>query len=276
MANPGQELSSINFGALIGGPLVAVIEAQTMAARATADFINTVGFDADKKPIYVEFKYPKEVAPYKPAVPGQIAAITVGNGGTGYDQATTMVTFTPSTGGGQAKAIVEGGVVTRVELIEAGTYTAAPTVNITGGSGSSGASATAVFQAPANAVNAKYQDMKIEVPILTMLPIPFIRIEEATIDFNAKINSMETRSESTDAAISGNLEVRQRWPGGGAKLSVSASYQKKTASGSTVERTYSMQIHVRASQDEMPAGMEKLLGLLEGAMKATPLPPPKP
>jgi len=38
-----------------------------------------------------------------------------------------------------------------------------------------------------------------------------------------------------------------------------------------VERTYSMAIHIKASQDEMPAGMEKLLGLLEGAMKATPV-----
>ena len=275
MANPGQELSSINFGALIGGPLVAVIEAQSMAARATADFIKTVGFDEDNKPIYVEFKYPKEVAPYKPAIPSQITGFNVTAGGSGYDPSTVTVTFSGGTGSGaQAKAIVEGGVVVRIELIDAGTYTAAPTVAI--GGGGSNAAATVVFQVAVAAVDAKYQDMKIEVPILTMLPIPFIRIEEATIDFNAKINSMETRSESTDAAISGNLEVRQRWPGGGAKLSVSASYQKKTASGSTVERTYSMQIHVRASQDEMPAGMEKLLGLLEGAMKATPLPPATP
>ena len=274
MANPGQELSSINFGALIGGPLVAVIEAQTMAARATADFIKSVGFDEDKKPIYVEFKYPKEVAPYKPAVPAQITGVSVTNGGTGYDQSTAVVTFTGGTGtGAQAKAIVEGGVVVRVEMINAGTYSVLPTSVSIAGSGGSGAAATVQSQLAVPAVDAKYQDMKIEVPILTMLPIPFIRIEEATIDFNAKINSMETRSESTDTAISGNLQVRQRWPGGAAQLSVSASYQKKTASGSTVERTYSMQIHVRASQDEMPAGMEKLLGLLEGAMKATPLPP---
>lgn len=272
MANPGQELSSINFGALIGGPLVAVIEAQTMAARATADFIKTVGFDEENKPVYVEFKYPKEIAPYKPAVPAQITGISVIAEGSGYTDGTLPVVFS-GTGGAQANAIVEGGKVVRVELIEPGTYAAAPTATITANPGS-GATLAVQFQAAVAAVDAKYQDMKFEVPILTMLPIPFIRVEEATIDFNAKINSMETQSQSTDAAISGNLEVRQRWPGGGAKLSVSASYQKKTASGSTVERTYSMQIHVRASQDEMPAGMEKLLGILEGAMKATPLPAP--
>ncbi len=208
--NPGAELSSINFGALIGGPLVAVIEAQTLAARATADFIKTVGFDDKNKPVYVEFKYPKEVQPYQPAV--------------------------------EAKD----------EVPATATDPAVPAV------------------AAKAAVPAVYAEMKIAVPLLTILPIPFIRIEEATIDFNAKINAMETSTTSSELNIGANLEVKQRWPGGSAKLNVSCSYQKKSASGNTVERTYSMQIHVRATQDEMPAGMEKLLSILEGAIKSSP------
>lgn len=273
--NPGQELSSINFGSMIGGPLVAVIEAQTQAARATADFIKTVGFDEDMKPIYVEFKYPKEVAPYRPLIPAQITRVNKTAGGTLYDSAhPPEVVFTPA--GATARAVVENGSVVRIDLLDAGDYseaTSAPGVTLTtpAGATGSGATAEAIFEASQPAVPAQYQDMKIEVPILTMLPIPFIRVEEATIDFNAKINAMETRSDSSDFAISGNLEVKQRWPSGSAKLNVSCSYQKKSASGESVERTYSMQIHVKASQDEMPAGMEKLLSLLEGAMKATPV-----
>jgi hypothetical protein len=271
--NPGQELSSINFGAMIGGPLVAVIEAQTQAARATADFIKSVGFDKDNKPVYVEFKYPKEVAPYQPRVPAQITAVTVTAQGQGYDAANPpVVTFAPA--GAMAKAVVEGGKVVRVELIDAGRYTAEPTATIAApptGTGTVAAATSVTWAAEQEAVPAEYRDMKIEVPILTILPIPFIRIEEATVDFNAKINAMETRADSSDLAISGNLEVKQRWPGGSAKLNVACSYQKKSSSGESVERTYSMQIHIKASQDEMPAGMEKLLSLLEGAMKATPV-----
>jgi hypothetical protein len=82
---------------------------------------------------------------------------------------------------------------------------------------------------------------------------------------------METTSQSTDASISGSLEVRQRWPSGSAKLNVNAAYKKSTASSSSIERTYSMAIRVEASQDEMPAGMEKLLNILEGAMKSEPV-----
>ena len=275
-ANPGTELSSLNFGNMIGGPLCAVIEAQTMAARATADFIKTVGFDKDNKPVYVEFKYPKEVAPYQPAVPAHVRSVTVTQKGAGYDETNPpAVTFTASTNetAAQGTAVVENGKVVRIELTDAGIYTSAPTVSIAAPTGAepTQATATVAFADSKDAVEAKFQDMKIEVPLLTILPIPFIRVEEATIDFNAKINSIETQSESSDLAIGGNLEVKQRWPGGSAKLNVSCSYKKTTASGSNVERTYSMHIFVKASQDEMPAGMEKLLGILEGAMRSTPV-----
>jgi hypothetical protein len=213
MANPGTELASLDFGNLIGGPLCAVITAQSMAAQSTAEFIKSVGFyqegqtdaggnDIGNTPIYVDFKYPKEISPYQPAV------------------------------------------------------VADPTAN------------PPIAAAPA--VPAVYQNMQFSVPILTMLPIPFIKVDIITIDFNAKITTMETQNQSSDLSVGVKLEVKQRWPGGSAKLNASVAYKKSTSSGSSVERTYSMAIHVQASQDEMPAGMEKLLGILEGAMISQP------
>ena len=273
--NPGTELSGLDFGNMIGGPLCAVIEAQSRAARASADFIKTVGFDKDNNPVYVAFKYPKEISPYQPAVKPHVAGITVAAQGAGYDDANTPeVTFSGGEGApqAQASAVVEGGKVVRIDLIDGGIYKTAPTATIAAPpTGGTKATAKVVFAEKKDPVPAVFQDMKIEVPILTILPIPFIRVEEATIDFNAKINAIETRSQSSDLAIGGNLEVKQRWPGGSAKLNVSCSYKKTTASGSNVERTYSMHIFVRASQDEMPAGMEKLLGIPEGAMRSTPI-----
>lgn len=221
MANPGTELSSLDFGNLIGGPLTAVITAQAMAAQSTASFIKDVGFyqkgqkDADGEdigntPIYVDFKYPKEISPFQPAIAAAAA------------------------------------------IAATDTTPAVPAV-------------TAVA-----AVDAVYQIMQFSVPILTMLPIPFIKIDIMTMDFNAKITSMETQTTSSDLSVNVALEVKQRWPGGSAKLNASVAYKKSTSSGSSVERTYSMAIHVQASQDEMPAGMEKLLGILEEAMISKP------
>lgn len=263
MANPGTELAALDFGNLIGGPLVAVITAQSMAAQSTATFIKDVGFykegqtnadgdDIGNTPIYVDFKYPKEIQPYQPAVIG-----------------VTAVNATPAQGdpafpNGMAPmvAVANGGAPNPNDPAIAPVaglpvyVPAAPAV----------AGVTAV-----PAVPAVYQTMQFSVPALTLYPIPFIKVDMITIDFNAKITSMETQSQSSDLSVGVNLEVKQRWPSGSAKLNASVAYKKSTTSGSSVERTYSMAIHVQASQDEMPAGMEKLLGILEGAMISSPV-----
>jgi len=110
----------------------------------------------------------------------------------------------------------------------------------------------------------------LTVPILTMLPIPFIRVEETTIDFNAKINSVQESTTTSSHDLSAKLSVKQGWGTGSAKLTASYSYKKSTSSSSKIERTYSLQVHVRAVQDELPAGTEKLLGILENAIQETP------
>jgi len=66
------------------------------------------------------------------------------------------------------------------------------------------------------------------------------------------------------------MEAKAGWLFGSAKLKVSTSYQRKTQQGNTVNRTYSLAVHVKAVQDEMPAGMEKMLSILEGAITSTP------
>jgi hypothetical protein len=50
-ANFAQELGSLDFGQVIGGPLVAAVEAHNMAQVKVADFIQTIGFiDTDDPP----------------------------------------------------------------------------------------------------------------------------------------------------------------------------------------------------------------------------------
>jgi len=216
MPNPGQELSSIDFESMIGGPLVAVIHAQAQAALSTVNFIKEVGFkkpaaDEDagndtttRDPIYVKFRYPKEISPYQPAV--------------------------PAANGQPAQA----------------------------------------------AVAAKYETQELQVPILTLLPIPFVRLDLATVDFNAKINSIEYRKTDDRLKVDASLEAKAGWLWGSAKLKVSASYQRTTQQGNTVNRTYSMAVHVKAVQDEMPSGMERVLGILENAISSQPAPPAAP
>jgi hypothetical protein len=43
---------------------------------------------------------------------------------------------------------------------------------------------------------------------------------------------------------------------------VSASYQRKTATNVEVKKEYALNVNVKAVQDEIPAGLEKILGIL--------------
>lgn len=285
--SPSRELSTIDFESMLGGPLVAVVNAQAQAATSSVNFIKSVGFktvyDDDGNivpgavgdPIYVSFKYPKEVAPYQPRVDAGIVNIRVTDGGSGYtDDESPSVTF--SDGDASATATVSGGVVTEVTIDLPGTYESAPTVTIAAPSGGGdAATAEVVFRAASDPVPAEFAEMKLEVPLLTMMPIPFIRIEETTIDFNAKINSVEERKTDTAFKLDSSLSVEGKYPplfsAVTAKLKVSASYQKNTQSGYKVDRSYSMAVHIRAVQDEMPAGTERILGILEDAIRSQPL-----
>ena len=102
------------------------------------------------------------------------------------------------------------------------------------------------------------KDISIKVPLLAMLPIPSLRIEHVIIDFNVKLNSVE--SSSTSDALGVNAEVKGGW--GPVSFKVSASYQRKTATNVEVKKEYALNVNVKAVQDEMPAGLEKILGML--------------
>jgi hypothetical protein len=289
MANPGTELASLDFGNLIGGPLNAVITAQSNAAISTANFIKSVGFDENNEPVYVDFKYPKEVVPYVQASNPKVLSVKL-------DSNITAGTFTPNekinleietTTASEtiikATAIItaasDGSIAdeTHASIIDAGEFTNNVTatgfiVKIVGASKTPSTIPTWVVT-PSTFIAAKpavFQEMQFSVPILTMLPIPFIKVDEITIDFNAKINSVETQSQSSELDVKGSVEAGYGGKRGYVKFNGSVAYKKTTSSGSSVERTYSMAIHVKASQDEMPAGMEKLLNILEGAMISTP------
>ncbi len=100
--------------------------------------------------------------------------------------------------------------------------------------------------------------INVKVPLLAMLPIPSLRIEHATIDFNVKLNSVASSSVSTE------LGVKAEVGGGFGPISfkVSASFQRKTSSNVEVKKEYALNINVKVVQDEIPAGLEKILALL--------------
>ncbi len=288
MPTPGQELSSIDFASMLGGPLIAAVNAQGQAAMSAVNFIKEVGFkklpgEQDPQaaqtsdPVYVSFRYPKEVAPYQPAVTPGVASVSITSGGAGY---TTAPTVTFSGGGGSGAtgfATIDNGAVTGVTITNAGSgYSTPTTVTFSGGGATTNATGTVTLTPGSAAVPAQYQVMQLEVPMLSMVPIPYLRIEDVSIDFNAKINSVEYQKLDESLKVDAALEAKAGWGWGSAKLNVSVAYQKNTQQGTSVDRAYSMGVHIRAVQDEMPGGMERILSILENSIRAQPVGAPAP
>lgn len=102
------------------------------------------------------------------------------------------------------------------------------------------------------------KEIAVRVPLLAMLPIPSLRIEHVIIDFNVKLNSVESSSTSDQLGV--NAEVKGGW--GPVSFKVSASYQRKTATNVEVKKEYALNVNVKAVQDEIPAGLEKVVGII--------------
>ncbi|HIC80294.1 MAG TPA: DUF2589 domain-containing protein [Kiloniellaceae bacterium] len=117
-------------------------------------------------------------------------------------------------------------------------------------------------------------ETEITVPLLTIVPIPFIRIDEMTIDFKANITSSKESADKTVESTSKSAKVNASARYLFFKASLEASISSKKDSESTKNSKYSVEttidVHVHAVQDELPAGLAKMLNILADTIQAPP------
>lgn len=128
--------------------------------------------------------------------------------------------------------------------------------------------------------NGDQQEVAYEltVPILTIVPIPFLRIDELTIDFNARITEAVTQnaSASSNSSLSSAFKTGANvsFRAGFAKVDANVSYSQNASStrttNSSSERSetqdYSVAVHVRATTEAMPKGLSRVLDILESVI----------
>jgi len=136
---------------------------------------------------------------------------------------------------------------------------------------------TVTFKYTADVVKAdgttEKKDFTLMVPLLTIVPIPYLAIEEMTIDFMAKITEAisHDRSNTSQTAATASLEAKGGWGpvSVGFKGSLSHKHSSTATSSSKYNTELTMNIRVRATQDDMPAGLSKVLEILSGIVKAS-------
>lgn len=109
------------------------------------------------------------------------------------------------------------------------------------------------------------ENVHVRIPFASMLSVPALRIEEMTIDFNAKLTSIETTSVSKEFAGSVSLGVNFKK----INLKASAAYRSTSTAGTSVEKTYNLGAQVKIVNDEMTEGLKRVLTMLEDSIVGT-------
>lgn len=118
------------------------------------------------------------------------------------------------------------------------------------------------------------RNVQLNVPLLTIVPIPYIAIHSIDINFKANISasssSVNENTESTSYGGSADINAGLKVGPFHMDAKLNANYSSKKDSKATEESKYSveytMDIAVKAGQDSMPAGLAKVLELLGNSL----------
>lgn len=121
------------------------------------------------------------------------------------------------------------------------------------------------------------QTSQITIPLLTIIPVPYLAVETVNISFKANITASKTTEEIHEQTSEGstNLTAHGKLGLGIFNLDAQfdAAYSSKKDSKATRESRYSIEntidVAIKAVQDDMPAGLAKLLEFLNEGIQTT-------
>lgn len=139
---------------------------------------------------------------------------------------------------------------------------------------------TVTFTYQQQSANGQEEEATLTVPLLTIVPIPFLRIEDMNIGFMAKMTEefkhANSVSNTTNVDVKSDFGFKSFWSPVTVNFNVAVS-NKHTATADNSSRfatEATMSVNVRAVQDSMPAGLAKVLQILENAIHAPTKPTP--
>jgi hypothetical protein len=120
---------------------------------------------------------------------------------------------------------------------------------------------------------------ELNVPAITIFPIPFIVIETIDVQFKARIaaSAQQSSEDHTETEEKAEVKASAAWGGRrfGASIEMSASYSAKKDSKASQDSKYSveytMDVQVHASQSGLPQGMAQILNILQDGITNKPL-----
>jgi len=111
------------------------------------------------------------------------------------------------------------------------------------------------------------ESVDITMPLLAIMPIPFLRIESLSIKLNVQLDSVVTSGQNWTGNVSPSpYSYFQSGWGSFYSLTGSSSTQYTGYSKSKATKSYSMSVEMEAVQGELPGGLSKLLDIMESTI----------
>lgn len=105
------------------------------------------------------------------------------------------------------------------------------------------------------------EEISIQAPVLSIVPIPALLVDEVDIKFNMEIKSSTEDKESSD--MKGSFAAKAGWGPFSVKISGSASSHRESTRKTDNSAKY--EVHVHAKQMDPPEGMMRILDHLIAA-----------
>jgi hypothetical protein len=99
------------------------------------------------------------------------------------------------------------------------------------------------------------ETISIKAPVLAIVPIPALLVDEVDIKFNMEVKSSTEDKSTTDTK--GSFSAKAGWGPFSVKISGSASSHRESTRKTDNSAKY--EVHVHASQQDAPEGMMRIL-----------------
>ena len=117
-------------------------------------------------------------------------------------------------------------------------------------------------QEPGDDGNLINQEMAIDVPLLAIVPIPNLQIDEVNITFDMEVKQCE-KSESSMSG-SGSFSAKVGW--GPVSVSVSGSVSAHSSNTRSTDKSAKYHVDVRATNHGTPEGLARVLDMMAASV----------
>ena len=119
------------------------------------------------------------------------------------------------------------------------------------------------------------EDVEVQIPLLSMLPIPALQIKDAELDYTVKIVQTEALPQR-QAEVNQLMTPQQQGPLREPPATLRAAFAREPRAGDRRSVDMLVKMKLRIEQADMPGGLAQLLALATESSRQSPLPPPAP